>query len=65
MGTAQVLFRRRERAKAKGAKMGRPPKLTKHQQQEAIRRRDHGEETLAEIGPGYNLRRWAIARLGG
>jgi hypothetical protein len=34
---------------AKGAKMGRPSKLTVHQQQEAIRRRDHGGETLAEI----------------
>ena len=29
----------RERAKARGEKMGRPPKLTPHQQREAIRRR--------------------------
>ena len=30
----------RERAKARGVTMGRPPKLTPHQQREAIRRRD-------------------------
>src|SRR5271166_5031375 len=30
----------RARAKARGVKMGRPPKLTLHQQQEAIKRRD-------------------------
>ena len=29
----------RERAKAKGVKMGRKPKLTDHQKREAIRRR--------------------------
>ena len=39
----------RERAKAKGVKMGRKPKLTDHQKREAIRRRDHGDETLAEM----------------
>jgi hypothetical protein len=31
--------------------MGRPPKLTPHQRQEAIKRRDAGEESLADIGP--------------
>jgi hypothetical protein len=40
----------RERAKLRGVKMGRKPKLTDHQKREAIRRRDNGEETLAEIG---------------
>ena len=44
----------RNRAKAKGVKMGRPPKLTDHQRREAIKRRDHNEETLAEIGKSYN-----------
>jgi DNA invertase Pin-like site-specific DNA recombinase len=29
----------RERAKAKGVKLGRKPKLTEHQKREAIRRR--------------------------
>jgi DNA invertase Pin-like site-specific DNA recombinase len=33
----------RERAKAKGVKLGRKPKLTEHQCKEAIRRRDKGE----------------------
>ena len=33
----------RARAKARGVKMGRKPKLTPHQQAEAIRRRDDGE----------------------
>jgi hypothetical protein len=53
----------RERAKARGVHMGRPPKLTKHQKKEAIKRRDHGEETLAEIGRSYNVSGWTIARL--
>jgi hypothetical protein len=30
---------------------------------EAIKRRDHGEETLAEIGRSYNVSGWTIARL--
>jgi hypothetical protein len=30
--------------------MGRKPKLTDHQKREAIKRRDHDGETLAEIG---------------
>ena len=53
----------RERAKAKGVKMGRSPKLRAHQKKEAIRRRDHGEETLAEIGKSYNVIGWTISRL--
>ena len=53
----------RERAKARGVKLGRKPKLTPHQQREAIRRRDCGEETLAEIGRSYNVSGWTIARL--
>lgn len=53
----------REHAKARGVKLGRKPKLTPHQQREAIRRRDRGEETLAEIGRSYNVSGWTIARL--
>ena len=53
----------RERAKAKGVKMGRKPKLTDHQKREALRRRDHSEETLAEIGRSYNVSGWTISRL--
>jgi DNA invertase Pin-like site-specific DNA recombinase len=55
----------RERAKAKGVKMGRKPKLTDHQKREAMKRRDHGEETLAEIDRSYNVSGWTISRLGG
>jgi DNA invertase Pin-like site-specific DNA recombinase len=53
----------RERAKARGVKMGPKFKLTDHQRREAIRRRDHGDETLAEIGRSYNVSGWTIARL--
>jgi DNA invertase Pin-like site-specific DNA recombinase len=53
----------RERAKANGVKMGRKPKMTAHQKREAIKRRDHGEETLAEIGRSYNVSGWTISRL--
>jgi DNA invertase Pin-like site-specific DNA recombinase len=53
----------RERAKAQGVKMGRKPKLTDHQKREAIKRRDHGEETLAAIGKSYNVSGWTISRL--
>ncbi len=53
----------RDRAKANGVKMGRPSKLTAHQKKEAIKRRDHGEETLAEIGRSYNVSGWTISRL--
>jgi hypothetical protein len=52
-----------KRARSRGVKMGRPPKLTPHQKKEAIKRRDHGEETLAEIGRSYNVSGWTVARL--
>jgi len=53
----------RTRAKARGVKLGRKPKLTPHQIKEAIKRRDRGEETLAEIGRSYNVSGWTISRL--
>jgi DNA invertase Pin-like site-specific DNA recombinase len=40
----------RKSARERGGKMGRKPNLTDHQTREAIRRRDHGKKTLAEIG---------------
>jgi hypothetical protein len=43
--------------------MGRKPKLTPHQQKEAIKRRDRGDETLAEIGRSYNVSPATISRL--
>jgi DNA invertase Pin-like site-specific DNA recombinase len=53
----------RERARARGVRMGRPPKLTAHQQREAIRRRDRGRESLADIGRSYNVSAATISRL--
>jgi hypothetical protein len=38
-----------KRAKARGVKLGRKPKLTEHQKRAAIRRRDHSDETVREI----------------
>jgi len=43
--------------------MGRKPKITDHQTREAIKRRDHGEESLDAIGHSYNVSGWTIGRL--
>ena len=53
----------RARAVARGQKMGRPPKLTPHQRREAIKRRDRGGESLADIGRSYNVSGATISRL--
>ena len=53
----------RERAKARGVKLGRKPKLTEHQKREAIRRRDHDGEPLREIARSYNVSHSTISRL--
>ena len=53
----------RERAKARGVKLGRKPKLTEHQKREAIKRRDQGGESLADIGRSYNVSAATISRL--
>jgi DNA invertase Pin-like site-specific DNA recombinase len=53
----------RERAKARGVKMGRPHKLTDHQKREAIKRRERGDESLTEIGRSYNVSAATISRL--
>jgi hypothetical protein len=50
-----IALRGRACAVANGVRLGRKPKLTDHQKREAIKRRDHGEETLAEIGRSYNV----------
>jgi DNA invertase Pin-like site-specific DNA recombinase len=52
----------RERAKARGVRLGRKPKLTSHQQREAVKRRDTGE-TLADIARSYNVSHSTISRL--
>jgi len=51
-----------QRAKARGVRFGRKLKLTKHQQLEAIARREAGEP-LAEIGRSYNVSHSTISRL--
>ena len=52
----------RARAKARGVKLGRHPKLTLHQRREAIARREAGEP-LTEIGRTYNVSHSTISRL--
>ena len=52
----------RDRAKARGQPMGRPPKLTPQQQAEARRRRAEGA-TLAELAKSYNVGVATISRL--
>ena len=52
----------RDRAKARGVKFGRKPKLTKHQREEALARKLAGEP-LTEIGRSYNVSHMTISRL--
>ena len=52
----------RARAKKEGRKMGRPYKLTPHQQQEARRRHSEGE-SLSSIARSYNVHHATIGRL--
>ena len=52
----------RQRAKAKGIKFGRKPKLTKHQREEALARKRNGE-TLTAIAKSYNVSHMTICRL--
>jgi DNA invertase Pin-like site-specific DNA recombinase len=55
--------RGRADARAKGVKFGRKPKLTPHQQREAIKRRDEDGEALRSIGRSYNVSAQTISRL--
>jgi DNA invertase Pin-like site-specific DNA recombinase len=52
----------RARAKANGQSLGRKPKLTPHQQHEAIQRRDKGE-SIRSIARSYNVHTSTISRL--
>lgn len=52
----------RTRVKARGVKMGRPPKLTAHQAKKALRRREAGEP-MREIARSYNTCHSTISRL--
>ena len=52
----------RARAQARGVKMGRKPKLTSHQQKEALARRGNGEP-MRDIARSYNVSHSTISRL--
>ena len=52
----------RARAKARGVKLGRRPKLTAHQQKEARRRKQSGEP-MRDIARSYNVHNSTISRL--
>jgi DNA invertase Pin-like site-specific DNA recombinase len=52
----------RARAKLRGVRFGRKPKLAAHQIQEALARRKQGE-ALADIGRSYNVSHSTISRL--
>jgi DNA invertase Pin-like site-specific DNA recombinase len=52
----------RKRAQARGVQFGRKRKLTAHQRQEAIARREAGE-ALVDIGRSYNVSHSTISRL--
>ena len=52
----------RARAKARGVKLGRRPKLTPHQKCEAMARRESGEP-VTEIARSYNVSHSTISRL--
>jgi DNA invertase Pin-like site-specific DNA recombinase len=55
---------RRGRAKARGVKMGRKPKLIPHQRAEAIRRKESGE-AVREIARTFEVHHSTISRLTG
>lgn len=52
----------RARAKGRGVKMGRKPKLTPHQRSEALARIEAGE-AMRDIGRSYNVAHTTISRL--
>jgi DNA invertase Pin-like site-specific DNA recombinase len=52
----------RERAKQRGVRLGRRPKLTPHQQQEARQRKQNGE-AIRDIARSYNVHNSTISRL--
>jgi DNA invertase Pin-like site-specific DNA recombinase len=52
----------RTRAKARGVRLGRRPKLTPYQQRESLRRREQGEP-VREIARTYNVSHSTISRL--
>lgn len=53
----------RARARTRGVRMGRKPKLTPHQRREALERKGAGE-AVTEIARSYNVSHSTISRLG-
>ena len=51
-----------KRARERGIRSGPKPKLTSHQQREALARREAGE-SCAEIGRSFNVSHSTISRL--
>lgn len=53
----------RERAKARGVHMGRPPALTRHQREEARAALANGAATQADLARRFNVSQSTISRL--
>jgi DNA invertase Pin-like site-specific DNA recombinase len=53
----------RERAKARGVHMGRPPALTRHQRQEALAALSAGTATQADLARRFDVSQSTISRL--
>jgi DNA invertase Pin-like site-specific DNA recombinase/predicted nucleotidyltransferase len=54
----------RERAKARGRHMGRPPRLTPHQRAEALKALQEGSATQADLARRFAVSQSTISRLG-
>ena len=52
----------RERAKAKGVRFGRPPKMTAHQRREALRRMNAGE-SIVDLARTFGVDQATLYRL--
>ena len=52
----------RQRAKDRGVRLGRRPKLTPHQRREALQRRERGEP-VGDIARSYAVHHSTISRL--
>jgi DNA invertase Pin-like site-specific DNA recombinase len=61
--TAVRGYEGRRLAIARGVRMGRKPKLTAHQRQQAVKRLVAGDETTREIARDYAVHHSTIARL--
>ena len=53
----------RERAKARGVHMGRPPALTRHQREEALQALAKGDASQADLARRFNVSQATISRL--